>query len=140
MNKCCHTAVNQTYCLALCSFGQPSRALVVITWRGVGCRCMMRLGQTIKRAQLLNIKAQMSSIWDEQCMLMISVCVTPPWWRRKSWYIIITLDNKYKTLVMIIWSQVSPYVIKNISVNLCHEFVKVVNFFINQIFVIVMHI
>ena len=32
------------FCLALCSFGPPSRALVVITWRGVGCRFMMRLG------------------------------------------------------------------------------------------------
>ena len=32
------------FCLALCSFGQPSRALVVITWRGEGCRYMMRLG------------------------------------------------------------------------------------------------
>ena len=30
--------------LALCSFGPPSRALVVITWRGEGCRYMMRLG------------------------------------------------------------------------------------------------
>ena len=27
-----------------CSFGLPSHALVVITWRGVGCRYMMRLG------------------------------------------------------------------------------------------------
>ena len=26
------------FCLALCSFGPPSRALVVITWRGVGLR------------------------------------------------------------------------------------------------------
>ena len=32
------------FCLALCYFGPPSRALVVITWRGVGCRYMMRLG------------------------------------------------------------------------------------------------
>ena len=31
-------------CLSLCSFGPPSRALVVITWRGEGCRYMMRLG------------------------------------------------------------------------------------------------
>ena len=30
------------FCLALCSFGPPSRTLVVITWRGVGCRYMMR--------------------------------------------------------------------------------------------------
>ena len=32
------------FCLALWSFGPPSRALVVITWRGEGCRYMMRLG------------------------------------------------------------------------------------------------
>ena len=32
------------FCLALCSFGPPSRVLVVITWRGVGCHYMMRLG------------------------------------------------------------------------------------------------
>ena len=32
------------FCFALCSFGQPSRALVVMTWRGVECRYMMRLG------------------------------------------------------------------------------------------------
>ena len=31
-------------CLALCSFGPPSRALVVITWRVEGCRFMMWLG------------------------------------------------------------------------------------------------
>ena len=32
------------FCSALCSFGPPSGALEVITWRGVGCRHMMRLG------------------------------------------------------------------------------------------------
>ena len=32
------------------------------------------MGQTVTRAQLLNIKAQMSSIWAKECMLMI-VCV-----------------------------------------------------------------
>ena len=31
------------FLLALCSFGPPSRALVVITWGGVGCRYMMQL-------------------------------------------------------------------------------------------------
>ena len=31
------------FSLALCFFGPPSHALVVITWRGVGCRYMMRL-------------------------------------------------------------------------------------------------
>ena len=30
--------------LALCSFGPPFRALVVITWRWEGCGYMMRLG------------------------------------------------------------------------------------------------
>ena len=35
--SCCH------FWLALCSFGPPSHALVVITWRGVGCRYMVRL-------------------------------------------------------------------------------------------------
>ena len=54
-----------------CYFGPTSRALVVITWRGVGCRYMMRLGKTVKRMQLLNIKAKMSSIWAKGCMLMI---------------------------------------------------------------------
>ena len=32
------------FCLALCSFGSPSCAVVVITWRGEGCRYMMQLG------------------------------------------------------------------------------------------------
>ena len=32
------------FCLALCSFGPPSHALVVITWRGQRCHYMMRLG------------------------------------------------------------------------------------------------
>ena len=32
------------FCLALCFFGPLTRALVVITRRGVGCRYMMRLG------------------------------------------------------------------------------------------------
>ena len=30
--------------LALRSFGPPSFALVIITWKGEGCRCTMRLG------------------------------------------------------------------------------------------------
>ena len=30
---------------------------------------MMRLGKTVSRAQLLKIKAQMSSIWAKGCML-----------------------------------------------------------------------
>ena len=30
--------------LALCSFGPPSHALIVIVWRGVGYRYIMRFG------------------------------------------------------------------------------------------------
>ena len=57
------------FCLALCSFGPPSHSLVVITWRGVGCRYTIRLGYTVKRVQLLKINAQMSSISIKGCML-----------------------------------------------------------------------
>ena len=32
------------FCIALCSFGSPPHALVVITWRGEGCRYIMQLG------------------------------------------------------------------------------------------------
>ena len=35
---------------------------------------MMGLGYTVKMVELLNIKAQMSSIWGKGCMLMI-MCV-----------------------------------------------------------------
>ena len=35
---------------------------------------MLRLGETVNRAQLLKIEEQMSSIWAEGCMLTI-VCV-----------------------------------------------------------------
>ena len=50
----------------------PSHAQVVIKWRGEGCRYMMPL--RYKRAQLLKIKAQLSSLWAKGCILMI-VCV-----------------------------------------------------------------
>ena len=43
------------FCLVLCSFGPPSHALVVITWRGVGCRYLMRFGETAKRMRLVKI-------------------------------------------------------------------------------------
>ena len=83
------------FCLALCSFGPPSHALVVITWRGEGCRYMMRLGLTVKRAQLLKIMAQMSSIWAKGCILMTMCVLSDLTWLplrgvgRKSRYIII---------------------------------------------------
>ena len=35
---------------------------------------MMRLGETVKMAQLLKSKAQLSSIWAKGCILM-TVCV-----------------------------------------------------------------
>ena len=46
----CYNCMSFTrqFCLALCSSGPPSHALVVITWRTVGCRFTMRLGQTKK--------------------------------------------------------------------------------------------
>ena len=85
------------FCMALCSFGPPSRALVFITWRGVECRYMMWLGWTVKRAQLLNIKVQMPSVWTKGCMLMIMCVLSDLTWlpllggMRKSWYIIIII-------------------------------------------------
>ena len=36
---------------------------------------MMHLGYTVKRAQLLKIQAQLSSIWAKECILMTVVCV-----------------------------------------------------------------
>ena len=36
---------------------------------------MMRLGQTVKRAQLLKIKAQVSGIWTKWCMFDDCMCV-----------------------------------------------------------------
>ena len=86
--------------LALCSFGPPSHALVVITWRGEGYRYMMRLGWTVKRAQLLKIKAQLSSIWAKGCILMTVCVLSDLTWLpllgvgRKSWYIIIILGHE----------------------------------------------
>ena len=35
---------NGHFFLALCSFGLPTHALLVITWRGEGCSYMMWLG------------------------------------------------------------------------------------------------
>ena len=50
----------------------------------------------MKRAQLLKIEAQTSSIWAKVCMLMCVFVIrldmtTPICWRGKSWYIIISL-------------------------------------------------
>ena len=40
---CNRMSFTRTFCLVLCSFGPHSRALVVITCRGEGCRYMMFL-------------------------------------------------------------------------------------------------
>ena len=76
-------------CLTLCSFGPPSHALLVITWRGEGCRYMMRLGYTVKRTQLLNIKTRRQvyglrgvSWWLCVCFTWLDM-TTPPWCREK---------------------------------------------------------
>ena len=109
------------YCLALCSFGPPSRALVVITWRGVGCRYMMRLGKTGKRAQV-------SSVWAKGCMLMtVCVCVLSDltWLLllgggRKSWYIITN-----QIIVLVLWHYKNNNIIR-ISVLLTYSDVEAV--------------
>ena len=45
--------------------------------RGVGCRYMMRLERTVKRAQILNIKEQMSSIWAKGIQVYgLSILIT----------------------------------------------------------------
>ena len=106
------------FCLAVCSVGPPSRALVVITCRGVGCRYMMRLVLTVKMAQLLNTKAQMSSIWAKGFMLMIMCVLTfhltrPPLLGggRKSWYIIIiSKDCKNKIIKLRIEYKIEYYI------------------------------
>ena len=58
------------FCLALCSFGPPSRALVVITWRWLGCLYVMRLKLTLKRAQV-------SSIWAKAVVSNLFVTMAP---------------------------------------------------------------
>ena len=43
----------------------------------MGCRYMMRLEQTVKRAQILNIKVQMSSIWAKGIQVYgLSILIT----------------------------------------------------------------
>ena len=67
----CREKVMVYYCVIRTAL----RALVVITWRGDGCRYMMRLGETVNRAQLLKIKEQVSGIWDKGCMLDDCACI-----------------------------------------------------------------
>ena len=52
----------------------PSHALFVITWRGEGCNYMMRLGQTVKLAELLVLEVKVSTIFAKGCMFDEYVC------------------------------------------------------------------
>ena len=67
------------FCLTLCSFGRPSRTLVVITWRGVGWCGWDKLYKG----------SNYTSMWAKGCMSVVCVCViwldmtTPPRWREK---------------------------------------------------------
>ena len=47
----------------------------LIIWRGRRCRYMIRLGQTVKNMQLLNIKEQVPSILAKGCLLDNCTCV-----------------------------------------------------------------
>ena len=57
------------------------------------------IGINCKKAQLLKIKAQVSSIWAKGCILMIVCALSDLTWLplfrggRKSWYIIIGLSS-----------------------------------------------
>ena len=61
--------------------------------------CLIWLGWTVKRAQLLKFKAQLSSIRAKGCILMTVCVLSDLTWLplfgvgRKSWYIIIMLIN-----------------------------------------------
>ena len=48
--------------------------MVVITWREGGMQLHDAVGINCKRAELLKIKAHMSSTWAKECMLTI-LCV-----------------------------------------------------------------
>ena len=93
------------FCLALCSFGLPSHALVVIIWRGV--RGWMLLHDAV------GIKCEKGTTWIPRHRCQVygqwGVC----WWLcvlsdlqwlpilgggRKSWYIIITIWKIMKKL------------------------------------------
>ena len=50
-------------------FGQPSLSLVAYHLERGGMPLHDAVGVTVKRAQLLNIKAQVSSAWAKKCML-----------------------------------------------------------------------
>ena len=77
------------FCMSLCSFGPPSRALVVIPWRGVGCRYMMRLGKNCKKGATTENRRTGFEYMGYGVYVDDSVCAiwldmtTPTWWREK---------------------------------------------------------
>ena len=64
-------------------FGPPSHALVVITWRGVGCRYMMRFCKLWKGRNYSNSRrrCQVCGLRDDcVCVVWLDI-TTPPLWR-----------------------------------------------------------
>ena len=64
------------FCMALCYFGPPSRALVVVTWRGVAWRIYDAVSLNCKKSSTTENLIDAVSIWTKGYMLMIAcVCV-----------------------------------------------------------------
>ena len=63
------------FCLALCSLGPPSCFVVDYHLERGGMPLYDDVGVTVKRAQLLKIKAQVPSIWTKGCVLDNYMCV-----------------------------------------------------------------
>ena len=83
-----------------------------LTWREEGCHYMMWLGYTVKRVQLLKVKAQVLSIWAKGCMVDNYVCIIWLTWlpldrMRKSWHIISAKSHRGIMLSMVL-NMISP--------------------------------
>ena len=64
------------FCLALCSFGPPSFALMVTTWRGVGCRYMICGWDKLEKwATTENQDAGQIYVLRGVCWMIVCVCV-----------------------------------------------------------------
>ena len=69
------------FCLELSSFGPPSCALVVITWRwgdAVGINC--KKGTTTEN-QGSGVKYLLRGVTDDCVCVFRLIVTTPPWWR-----------------------------------------------------------